>query len=101
MFTSASAWALKRLLKVALKPFLKRLLATELDVEQLQLRVNGGTAAFELCEVLLNPDWLAEHTVRSAFAEMHATLPVFPRAGPQTAQLLLCQVLMALLSCLL
>ena len=64
MFQTASDWALRRLLKVALKRNLKHVLATELDVDQ--LRVSLGTGALELTDVLISPDWLAEHTVRLA-----------------------------------
>ena len=58
---SASDWALRRLLKVLLKRNLKHVFATEVDVEQ--LRVSLGTGALELSDVLISPEWLAEHAV--------------------------------------
>jgi hypothetical protein len=65
MWQQASDWALRRLLKALLKRHLKALLATELDVEQ--LRVSLGRGSLELRDVLLSPEWLAQHAVRGGW----------------------------------
>lgn len=73
MWASASDWALRRLLKVLLKRNLKHVLATEIDVEQ--LRVSLGTGALELSDVLISPEWLAEHAV-SGVGSSRARVPI-------------------------
>ena len=60
----ATDWALKRVLKFALKRNLGRFLRTELDLEQLDVQL--GTGTLELRSVLLNCEQLNRALVRGS-----------------------------------
>ncbi|KFM28316.1 Autophagy-related protein 2-like protein A [Auxenochlorella protothecoides] len=53
---AATTWALKRLLKFVLKRNLKQWIATEIDLDQVEVQLGQGS--LELREVLLNVDYI-------------------------------------------
>lgn len=58
---AATTWALKRLLKFVLKRNLKQWIATEIDLDQVEVQLGQGS--LELREVLLNVDYINQQLV--------------------------------------
>jgi autophagy-related protein 2 len=81
----ATDWALKRVLKFALKRNLGRFLQTELDLEQLDVQL--GTGTLELRSVLLDCEQLNKQLVgRSAAGMPAAALAAAPPTWPPTCR---------------
>ena len=64
-------WVLKRMYRFVLKPFLSRILQTELDLDQLDVQFLDGT--IELRSLALNTDFVSQHLVSEACFAIYPT----------------------------
>lgn len=62
MASLGASWVVKRLTKVFLKRHLSHLLATEVDVQQLEIQLESGS--FEISDCLLDSEYLNSKLVR-------------------------------------
>jgi hypothetical protein len=60
-FTALTDSLIRRLLKVVIKRNLSQVLATEVDLEQLEPQLSKGS--LDLTDILLDSSYLNEHTV--------------------------------------